>query len=91
MKLLKAARSKSTQVFHIPHKASSASQVFNCDSPLSDVVDVVKPNGNETVVHKTLPNPFFNNALEEMLLLTGRKQLTILGFMSRMCVTETTN
>ncbi|MGY3961841.1 isochorismatase family protein [Aeromonas popoffii] len=89
-KLLETARSKNAPVFHILHKASSASPVFNCDSPLSDAVDVVKPNDNETVVHKTLPNSFFNTDLEEMLQLTGRKQLIILGFMSHMCVTATT-
>lgn len=89
-KLLEIARSKNSPVFHILHKASSASPVFNCDSSLSDSIDVVKPNDNETVVHKTLPNSFFNTDLEEMLHLTGRKQLIILGFMSHMCVTATT-
>ncbi|BCB44989.1 isochorismatase [Vibrio alginolyticus] len=89
-KLLEIARSKNAPVFHILHKASSTSPVFNCDSPLSDAVDVVKPNDNETVVHKTLPNSFFNTDLEDVLQLTGRKQIIILGFMSHMCVTATT-
>lgn len=89
-KLLQIARNKNAPVFHILHKASSSSPIFNCDSPLSHAVDMVKPNDIETVVEKTLPNSFFNTDLEEMLHLTGRKQLIILGFMSHMCVTATT-
>ncbi|MFA1563115.1 isochorismatase family protein [Aliivibrio fischeri] len=89
-KLLENARSKNVPIFHILQKASSTSSVFNCDSPLSDAVDCIKPNDNETVIHKTLPNSFFKTDLEEMLHLTGRKQLIILGFMSHMCVTATT-
>jgi nicotinamidase-related amidase len=89
-KLLEIARVKSTPVFHIQHKASAVSPVFNCDSRLSDAADVVKPNDDETVIHKTLPNSFFNTDLEALLELTGRKQLVIAGFMSHMCVTATT-
>ena len=89
-KLLEIARSQSAPVFHILHKASSASPVFNCDSRLSDAVDVMKPNDNETMIYKTLPNSFFNTELEELLQLTGRNQLIVLGLMSHMCVTATT-
>ncbi|MDW6092841.1 isochorismatase family protein [Vibrio rhizosphaerae] len=88
--LLETARAQSAPVFHILHKASAASPVFNCESRLSDVIDAVKPTDNETVIHKTLPNSFFKTELEELLALTGRQQLIIAGFMSHMCVTATT-
>ncbi|NAW85736.1 isochorismatase family protein [Photobacterium halotolerans] len=88
--LLDIARDKSTPVFHVLHKASSASPVFNCESKMSDVIQLVKPSEDEQIVHKTLPNSFFNTELEELIRLTGRKQIIVAGFMSHMCVTATT-
>ncbi|MGF1873535.1 cysteine hydrolase family protein [Photobacterium indicum] len=89
-RLLEIARNKSVPVFHVLHKASSASPVFNCDSEMSCVIPMVAPTDSEQIVNKTLPNSFFNTDLEELLQLTGRKQVLIAGFMSHMCVTATT-
>ena len=89
-KLLEIARSKAIPTFHILHKASSASSVFNCESDMSNVIETLQPSDNEYVIHKTMPNSFFNTELEELLQLTGRKQIIIAGFMSHMCVSATT-
>ena len=89
-KLLDVARNQKIPVFHVLHKSSATSPVFNCESHLSDVVSHLEPTEDEQVVHKTMPNSFFNTNLEELLQLTGRKQLIIAGFMSHMCVNATT-
>lgn len=88
--LLKITRNKSIPVFHVLHKASASSAVFNCESKLSDVVSILQPKNDEQVIHKSLPNSFFNTKLAELLDSTERKQLIIAGFMSHMCVTATT-
>lgn len=88
-KLLDIARNKSVPVFHVLHKASSISPVFNCDSEMPCVIPMVAPTDSEQIINKTLHNSFFNTDLEELLELTGRKQVLIAGFMSHMCVTAT--
>lgn len=89
-KLLDIARKQGVPIFHVLHKASAASPVFNCQSEMSDVIGLLQPTEDEQVIHKTMPNSFFKTNLEELLQLTGRKQLIIAGFMSHMCVTATT-
>lgn len=89
-RLLKISRNKSIPIFHILHKASEASSVFNCESEMSCVIPSLSPKDSEIIVNKSLPNSFFNTELEELLKLTGRTQVIISGFMSHMCVTATT-
>ncbi|WCN07509.1 cysteine hydrolase family protein [Marinomonas mediterranea] len=89
-KLLDIARAHSAPVFHVVHKASAASPVFNCESDMSNVVDQLQPTEDEQIIPKTMPSSFFNTNLGELLHLTGRIQLIVAGFMSHMCVTATT-
>ncbi|OOF14559.1 MULTISPECIES: isochorismatase family cysteine hydrolase [unclassified Salinivibrio] len=89
-KILDKARRLSVPVFHVLHKGSSSSPIFNCDSELSDVVSCLTPISSEKVIHKMLPSSFYNTELESALIRTGCTQILVAGFMSHMCVMATT-
>lgn len=89
-RLLEKGRAKGVPIFHIVHHTAPGAPVFAPDSPMSKIIDAVKPEGDEAVVSKQLPSAFVNTDLDKFLKETGRKELVIAGFMTHMCVNATT-
>jgi nicotinamidase-related amidase len=88
--LLAKARAASVPIFHIVHHATPGAPIFNPDSPMSGIIDAVKPEGNERTISKNLPSAFVNTDLKKYLDETGKKEIVIAGFMTHMCINATT-
>lgn len=89
-KLLDRARSQKVPIFHIVHHTQPGAPIFDPESPMSDIIDSVKPAGDERVISKNLPSAFVNTDLEKFLKETGLKELVVAGFMTHMCINATT-
>lgn len=89
-KLLARARAASVPVFHVVHHTQAGAPIFDPDSPMSDIIESVKPEGNERVIKKNLPSAFVNTDLQKYLQETGRKEIVVAGFMTHMCINATT-
>lgn len=89
-KLLARARAASVPIFHIVHHTPPGAPLYAPDSPMSAIIDSVKPEGEEPVIVKNLPSSFVNTKLNDYLQKTGRKELVIAGFMTHMCINATT-
>jgi nicotinamidase-related amidase len=87
--LLERARKAGTPIIHIVHKGKSGAALFNPDDPYSEIVSVLAPKPEETVIKKALPNAFTGTNLEETLARIGRKKLIVIGYMTHMCVSST--
>lgn len=88
-KLLSRARAASVPVIHVVHHTQPGAPIFAPDSPLSDIIDSVKPVDNELVIRKNLPSAFVNTELEQFIAQTGLKELVLAGFMTHMCINAT--
>lgn len=89
-KVLEKARAASVPIFHVVHHTQPGAPIFDPESPMSEIIDVVKPVAGERVIKKNLPSAFVNTGLEQFLKETGKKDLVITGFMTHMCVNATT-
>lgn len=89
-KLLARARSLSVPIFHVVHHTQPGAPIFAPDSPTSEIIDAVKPEGKEPTVSKNLPSAFVNTDLDKFLKETGREELIVAGFMTHMCINATT-
>jgi nicotinamidase-related amidase len=88
--LLARARAASVPVFHIVHHTQPGASIFAPDSPMSAIIDSVKPVGDEPIIKKNLPSAFVNTELAQYLKQTGRTELVVAGFMTHMCINATT-
>lgn len=88
-KLLAKGRAKGVPIFHITHQTMPGAPVFDPNGAMSQIIDAVKPEGNEAVVQKNLPSSFVNTELDKLLQATGRKELILAGFMTHMCISAT--
>ncbi len=89
-KLLARARSLSVPIFHIVHHTVPGAPIFAPDSPTSEIIDAVKPEGKEPTITKNFPSSFVNTDLDKFLKETGREELVVAGFMTHMCINATT-
>lgn len=89
-KLLDKARAKNVPVFHVVHQTMPGAPIFAPDSWTSEIIDAVKPVGDEAVVKKNLPSAFVNTDLKKFLDEAGKKELVVAGFMTHMCINATT-
>lgn len=88
--ILDFARNKGVSIFHIIHVSNDRASLFNCNSNDVKIIDELEPLKGESIIKKTIPNSFHKTDLYDLLLLTGKTQLIIMGFASHMCVTATT-
>ncbi len=86
-RLLARARASGTPVIHVVHRGGG--KLFNPDSPYFAIAEPMRPEKEETVIEKRLPNAFAGTSLLEMLKKTGRKKLIVVGFMTHMCLEST--
>ncbi|MBU0723653.1 MAG: cysteine hydrolase [Alphaproteobacteria bacterium] len=87
-RVLAAGRKAGTPILHIAHRGR-AGGAFDPDGPRGQIVDLVRPEGDEAVIWKPLPNAFANTDLHQALQKIGRKELILIGFQTHMCVSST--
>ncbi len=85
--LLRAAREAASPVVHVLHDGRPGG-LFDPAAGGAPIA-AVAPRDGEPVVHKTLPNAFAATDLADRLASTGLRALTIVGFMTHMCVSST--
>jgi nicotinamidase-related amidase len=85
--LLDAARARGSPVVHVHHRGR-AGGLFD-PAATGRPVRATAPRPGETVVHKTLPNAFASTDLDDVLEPLATRALTIVGFMTHMCVSAT--
>jgi len=73
---------------HIRHVGKPGG-AFDPDGPGGQIMTEVAPKEGETVIEKGLPNAFAGTNLNDVLKATARDTLTIVGFMTHMCVSST--
>jgi nicotinamidase-related amidase len=88
--LLARARALSVPIFHVVHHTAPGAPIFDPTGPMSQIIDAVKPEGDEPVITKNLPSAFVNTDLQNYLTKTGRKEIVVAGFMTHMCINATT-
>jgi len=89
-KLLTHAREVNAPIFHVVHHGNKSGQLFNPHRNGSEIVSEIEVRQQEAIVIKSLPNAFTNTNLQELIELSDRRVLVIVGFMSHMCVSSTT-
>jgi len=85
--LLAAARSAGSPVVHVLHEGRPGGLFDPAAGGMP--IAAVAPGDGEIVVRKTLPNAFAATDLDRVLADIGVKALTIVGFMTHMCVSST--
>ena len=89
-RLQQAARAAGTPIIHVAQNGRPGSALFDPEGPMSKFIARVAPEGDETVVVKSLPNAFAKTDLDARLKATGRTNLIVAGFMTHMCISATT-
>lgn len=91
--LLARARQSNRPVIHVVHGSAPGAALFDPATSAGEIIDELKPSGNEAVVVKRLPNAFAGTTLAQELAAlkegTGRTELVLIGFMTHMCVGAT--
>lgn len=90
VKFIDFARKNGVNIFHVAHVGGEKSSLFNPHSNEVKIINDLIPLEDEAVIEKSIPNSFYKTNLFDLLQLTGKKQLIIMGFASHMCVTAST-
>src|SRR3977135_4514264 len=85
--LLEKARKAGAPIVHVRHQ--SKGKAFNPSSSGYEIVAPLAPRAGEIIVDKALPNAFAGTDLAKQLAVSGRKNLRVGAFMTRMCVSAT--
>lgn len=86
-RLLETARETGAPIIHIKHLGRPGGAFDPARGGC--IIAAAAPEGNETVIAKTLPNAFAGTELAKTIAATGRKQLLVGGFMTHMCISAT--
>ncbi|MFC3493105.1 isochorismatase family protein [Glycomyces rhizosphaerae] len=86
--LLSAARAAGTTVIHVQHDGGEGS-LYDIRAEIGAVHPKVAPLEGEAVVVKTAPNSFVGTELGELVDAAGHQDVIVVGFMTHMCVTFT--
>lgn len=89
-KFIDFARKNQVGIFHVVHIGGEKANLFNPNNNDVKIIDELTPHHDEEIIEKSLPNSFHKTNLFDLLQLTGKKQLIIMGFASHMCITATT-
>ena len=80
-------------VINVVNGSAPGAALFDPATSAGEIIDELKPSGNEVVVVKRLPNAFAGTTLAQELAAlkerTGRAELILIGFMTHMCVSAT--
>jgi nicotinamidase-related amidase len=86
--LLERARAAGTTVIHVQHDGGEGS-AYDIRAEIGRIHPRVAPAEGEAVVVKTAPNSFVGTDLGERVDAAGHKDVIVIGFMTHMCVTFT--
>lgn len=86
--ILARARAAGSPVIHVVHDGGAGSP-YDLDAEIGQIHPAVAPIDGEAVVRKTAPNSFVGTALAERIAGAGTEEVVIIGFMTNMCVTFT--
>jgi nicotinamidase-related amidase len=86
--LLERARAAGTTVIHVQHDGGEGS-AYDVRAEIGRIHPRVAPAEGEAVVVKTAPNSFVGTDLGERVDAAGHKDVIVIGFMTHMCVTFT--
>ncbi|MGW5645914.1 cysteine hydrolase family protein [Saccharopolyspora sp. NPDC003752] len=86
--LLARAREAGTPVIHVVHDSGEGTP-YDIRAEIGQIHPSVAPVDGEPVVVKHAPNSFHGTDLEQKLAAAGRENVIIVGFMTHMCVTFT--
>ncbi|SDZ16505.1 Nicotinamidase-related amidase [Saccharopolyspora shandongensis] len=87
--LLARAREEGAPVIHVVHDGGAGTP-YDIRAEIGQIHPSVAPVDGEPVVVKHAPNSFHGTDLEQKVAATGRENVIIVGFMTHMCVTFTT-
>lgn len=86
--LLQRARDFGTPIIHVMHDGGQGSS-YDITTSIGQICEHVAPIQGEAVVVKNTPNAFVNTNLGELVDQAGNQQIIVIGFMTHMCVTFT--
>ncbi|MFE9785959.1 isochorismatase family protein [Nocardia salmonicida] len=87
--LLTAARAAGTPVIHVINDGGKDTP-YDITAEIGQIHPKVTPTADESIVVKKAPNSFVGTNLAELVDAAGNTNLIIIGFMTHMCVTFTT-
>ncbi len=88
--VLQAFRSSGEPVIHIQHLSPAAAGFLVEGTDGAQIMDPVRPAGDELVITKRSPNSFLHTDLEQRLRERGTTEIVVVGMMTSMCVDATT-
>jgi nicotinamidase-related amidase len=89
-RLLDAFRAAKLPVFHIQHLSTRpGAGFFVPDTPGCEIHDRLRPADGEAHIVKHFPSAFRDTDLQQLLQLSGVRELVICGAMSHMCIDTT--
>lgn len=86
--ILARARAAGSPVIHVVHDGGAGSP-YDLDAEIGQIHPAVAPIDGEAVVRKTAPNSFVGTDLAERIAGAGTEEVVVIGFMTNMCVTFT--
>lgn len=86
--ILARARAAGSPVIHVVHDGGAGSP-YDLDAEIGQIHPAVAPIDGEAVVRKTAPNSFVGTDLAERIAAAGTEEVVVIGFMTNMCVTFT--
>lgn len=87
--LLDHWRNKGGMVIHIVHHGAPGGAVFDPDGEYVAILPEVRPQADEEVLVKNVPNSFGHTGLDDILKKAGLKNIVLAGFMTHLCVSTT--
>lgn len=89
-RLLDAWRSTKRPIFHIKHNSTEADSALRPGQAGNDFKMEVAPQGDESVIGKTVNSAFIGTDLEQRLRDANIQQLVMVGLTTNHCVSTTT-
>ncbi|EFX01377.1 isochorismatase family protein [Grosmannia clavigera kw1407] len=77
--LLNRYRKAGSSVIHVVMDVPEGAPIFTPGTPLAAILDGLEPAEDEQVVHKTHASAFTGTNLQELLVKTGKKKLSVVG------------
>jgi nicotinamidase-related amidase len=77
------------KIVHVRHEADETGTFFIKGTEGAEISDVVKPQGDETIIVKKHPNSFVGTQLGEILKKEGVDTLYVAGAMANICIQGT--
>lgn len=88
-RLLAAWRTRGRPIYHIQHMSTRPNSPLRPDQPGNAIKRIVAPQGDETVIQKTVNSAFIGTDLEKRLRKEDIQSVVIIGLTTQHCVSAT--